>query len=198
MFVTYTYIWQFSSRFSVALCPECEAAIPEALFKTIFWLGYCNSMMNPIIYGFSSREFKRAFRRILRCDEYGKKARPLHKTIDSSASNSEINHPSCNLITRNSRQNGHSNYIPYRQYDRNNSMGLNSPFIGEVTLDNSNSLSPPRRSHCVKYMSSDWRSCSCDSETASLSENQMEALRLEQMEHNSMLWLYVLYTTQNV
>ena len=37
------------------------------LFKLIFWLGYCNSMMNPIIYAANSREFKRAFARILRC-----------------------------------------------------------------------------------------------------------------------------------
>ena len=40
---------------------------PQWLFKIIFWLGYCNSMMNPIIYACSSREFKRAFIRILRC-----------------------------------------------------------------------------------------------------------------------------------
>ena len=48
-----------------ALCPSCHP--PQWLFKIIFWLGYCNSMMNPIIYACSSREFKRAFIRILRC-----------------------------------------------------------------------------------------------------------------------------------
>lgn len=48
-----------------ALCSKCSP--PEDLFKVIFWLGYCNSMMNPVIYGFSSKEFKRAFRNILGC-----------------------------------------------------------------------------------------------------------------------------------
>ncbi|XP_064630432.1 alpha-1A adrenergic receptor-like [Lineus longissimus] len=48
-----------------ALCPRCY--IPDLLFKVFFWLGYCNSMMNPIIYACSSREFKRAFKRILKC-----------------------------------------------------------------------------------------------------------------------------------
>jgi len=33
----------------------------------MFWLGYCNSMMNPIIYTCASRDFKQAFVRILRC-----------------------------------------------------------------------------------------------------------------------------------
>lgn len=37
------------------------------MFKIFFWLGYCNSLMNPVIYACSSREFQFAFRRILRC-----------------------------------------------------------------------------------------------------------------------------------
>ncbi|KAM6907166.1 alpha-1A adrenergic receptor-like [Xenentodon cancila] len=40
---------------------------PETLFKLIFWLGYFNSCLNPIIYPCYSREFKQAFIRILRC-----------------------------------------------------------------------------------------------------------------------------------
>nr|XP_006138206.2 alpha-1B adrenergic receptor [Pelodiscus sinensis] len=40
---------------------------PETIFKIIFWLGYCNSCLNPIIYPCSSKEFKRAFVQILRC-----------------------------------------------------------------------------------------------------------------------------------
>uniref|UniRef100_A0A3P9PQW5 Adrenoceptor alpha 1B n=1 Tax=Poecilia reticulata TaxID=8081 RepID=A0A3P9PQW5_POERE len=40
---------------------------PETLFKVIFWLGYFNSCLNPIIYPCYSREFKQAFIRILHC-----------------------------------------------------------------------------------------------------------------------------------
>ncbi|XP_074528094.1 alpha-1A adrenergic receptor-like [Halichoeres trimaculatus] len=40
---------------------------PETLFKVIFWLGYFNSCLNPVIYPCYSREFKQAFIRILRC-----------------------------------------------------------------------------------------------------------------------------------
>ncbi|KAM9311514.1 alpha-1B adrenergic receptor [Gastrophryne carolinensis] len=40
---------------------------PETVEKVIFWLGYFNSCINPIIYPCSSKEFKRAFIRILKC-----------------------------------------------------------------------------------------------------------------------------------
>ncbi|KAM4748770.1 alpha-1B adrenergic receptor [Rhinophrynus dorsalis] len=40
---------------------------PETVQKVIFWLGYFNSCINPIIYPCSSKEFKRAFIRILKC-----------------------------------------------------------------------------------------------------------------------------------
>ncbi|KAF4104904.1 adrenoceptor alpha 1Bb [Onychostoma macrolepis] len=47
--------------FNVSLRP------PETIFKIIFWLGYFNSCLNPIIYPCYSREFKLAFIRILKC-----------------------------------------------------------------------------------------------------------------------------------
>jgi len=39
--------------------------IPAPLFAVIFWLGYCNSALNPIIYTIFNREFRAAFRRML-------------------------------------------------------------------------------------------------------------------------------------
>jgi len=47
---------------SGALCENC---IPEWIFSVCFWLGYFNSCLNPVIYACTSREFQRAFRRIL-------------------------------------------------------------------------------------------------------------------------------------
>ncbi|KAJ3588322.1 hypothetical protein NHX12_011915 [Muraenolepis orangiensis] len=46
---------------------------PETFFKVIFWLGYFNSCLNPIIYPCYSREFKMAFIRILRCQCHRRK-----------------------------------------------------------------------------------------------------------------------------
>ncbi|ROI47813.1 Alpha-1D adrenergic receptor [Anabarilius grahami] len=39
----------------------------KMVFKVIFWLGYFNSCINPVIYPCSSKEFQRAFTRLLRC-----------------------------------------------------------------------------------------------------------------------------------
>ncbi|KFO38093.1 alpha-1A adrenergic receptor [Fukomys damarensis] len=38
----------------------------ETVFKIVFWLGYLNSCINPIIYPCSSQEFKKAFQNVLR------------------------------------------------------------------------------------------------------------------------------------
>uniref|UniRef100_UPI0037E8E7C9 alpha-1A adrenergic receptor-like n=1 Tax=Semicossyphus pulcher TaxID=241346 RepID=UPI0037E8E7C9 len=48
---------------------------PDLLFKVIFWLGYFNSCLNPIIYPCYNREFKLAFIRILRCQCHQRKRR---------------------------------------------------------------------------------------------------------------------------
>lgn len=47
-----------------AFCSDCT---PPTLFGVFFWLGYCNSVANPIIYGLCSRDFRYAFVKILRC-----------------------------------------------------------------------------------------------------------------------------------
>ncbi|XP_072262742.1 alpha-1D adrenergic receptor [Pyxicephalus adspersus] len=53
----------------------------EGVFKVIFWLGYFNSCVNPIIYPCSSKEFKRAFIRLLRC-RCRRRRRPLWRVYD--------------------------------------------------------------------------------------------------------------------
>ncbi|KAK3095315.1 hypothetical protein FSP39_013127 [Pinctada imbricata] len=163
------------------LCQECH--IPDLLFKVIFWLGYCNSMMNPVIYGFSSREFKRAFKKILHC-QHRTATKHIKKGLDSSASLSDINHSPRNMIQRDSCTTGSRKYP---NIALNNSSFDDNPVMSETIIDSPNSLSPPGRSHSNSYTNGTWRQQSCDSESASLSENQFEALRLEQLEHYSTL-----------
>ncbi|KAL8608912.1 hypothetical protein ACOMHN_063041 [Nucella lapillus] len=43
----------------------CEGCIPLMVFTVFFWIGYCNSALNPIIYTVFNRDFRRAFHRIL-------------------------------------------------------------------------------------------------------------------------------------
>lgn len=45
-----------------AFCPGC---IPPMMFSVFFWLGYCNSAINPFVYAYFSRDFRFAFKRLL-------------------------------------------------------------------------------------------------------------------------------------
>ncbi|KAI5622093.1 alpha-2B adrenergic receptor [Silurus asotus] len=47
-----------------AVCPE-TCKLPNPVFTFFFWLGYCNSCLNPVIYTIFSKDFRRAFKRIL-------------------------------------------------------------------------------------------------------------------------------------
>ncbi|XP_061623617.1 alpha-2B adrenergic receptor [Phyllopteryx taeniolatus] len=47
-----------------AVCPE-TCAIPDPLFKFFFWIGYCNSSLNPVIYTIFNKDFRMAFKKIL-------------------------------------------------------------------------------------------------------------------------------------
>ncbi|KAL7405350.1 hypothetical protein ABVT39_027623 [Epinephelus coioides] len=53
----------------------------ETVFKVIFWLGYFNSCINPMIYPCSSKEFQRAFTRLFRCQCHQRK-RVLRRFYD--------------------------------------------------------------------------------------------------------------------
>ena len=47
-----------------AICRE-RCTIPGALFDVFFWIGYCNSSVNPIIYTVFNRDFRKAFKKII-------------------------------------------------------------------------------------------------------------------------------------
>lgn len=43
----------------------CQLCIEPLLFSVLFWLGYCNSAINPLIYALFSKDFRIAFKTIL-------------------------------------------------------------------------------------------------------------------------------------
>ncbi|XP_066495628.1 alpha-2B adrenergic receptor [Tiliqua scincoides] len=47
-----------------AICPR-QCQIPVSTFKFFFWIGYCNSSLNPVIYTIFNQDFRKAFRKIL-------------------------------------------------------------------------------------------------------------------------------------
>uniref|UniRef100_H3DD42 Alpha-2B adrenergic receptor n=1 Tax=Tetraodon nigroviridis TaxID=99883 RepID=H3DD42_TETNG len=47
-----------------AVCPD-TCAIPDPLFTFFFWIGYCNSCLNPVIYTVFNKDFRKAFKKIL-------------------------------------------------------------------------------------------------------------------------------------
>uniref|UniRef100_A0AAY4BLR9 Alpha-2B adrenergic receptor n=1 Tax=Denticeps clupeoides TaxID=299321 RepID=A0AAY4BLR9_9TELE len=55
----------FFSYSLVAICPDV-CSLPDPLFKFFFWIGYCNSSVNPLIYTIFNKDFRRAFKKIVR------------------------------------------------------------------------------------------------------------------------------------
>ncbi|KAJ8961063.1 hypothetical protein NQ314_005993 [Rhamnusium bicolor] len=43
----------------------CSGCIHKVVFSVLFWLGYCNSAINPLIYALFSKDFRFAFKRII-------------------------------------------------------------------------------------------------------------------------------------
>nr|APC23841.1 octopamine receptor 2 [Platynereis dumerilii] len=58
---------------------------PDVVISTLFWVGYFNSALNPIIYAFFNRDFRNAFRRLLRCHRMPKCSLCLRESPESKA-----------------------------------------------------------------------------------------------------------------
>lgn len=63
----------------------CEDCIESLLFSILFWLGYCNSALNPLIYALFSKDFRNAFKQILFCTKQTDKS--IRVLIESTAQN---------------------------------------------------------------------------------------------------------------
>jgi hypothetical protein len=55
------FSWYLITSMCRDLCPY-----PPILGTILFWIGYSNSCLNPIIYAYYNREFRQAFKRLLR------------------------------------------------------------------------------------------------------------------------------------
>ena len=58
---------------------------PGFIVSIFFWVGYFNSALNPIIYAFFNRDFRNAFRRLLRCHRMPKCPLCLRESPESKA-----------------------------------------------------------------------------------------------------------------
>ncbi|XP_043940137.1 alpha-2B adrenergic receptor [Protopterus annectens] len=47
-----------------AICPE-TCTVHKDVFNFFFWIGYCNSSLNPVIYTIFNQDFRKAFKKIL-------------------------------------------------------------------------------------------------------------------------------------
>ncbi|XP_077991525.1 5-hydroxytryptamine receptor 1A-like [Glandiceps talaboti] len=56
----------FIVAFVLPFCKE-SCYVPPPVYSCIVWLGYVNSLFNPVIYTVFNKEFKNAFHRILKC-----------------------------------------------------------------------------------------------------------------------------------
>ncbi|KAM3836166.1 5-hydroxytryptamine receptor 1F [Diretmus argenteus] len=58
----------FVKEVIVNTCSSCSTSMEMADFLT--WLGYLNSLINPLIYTIFNEDFKKAFQRLVRCNYY--------------------------------------------------------------------------------------------------------------------------------
>ncbi|CAH2005070.1 unnamed protein product [Acanthoscelides obtectus] len=52
---------------TVYLCDTCRENCPPEVVAVVFWIGYFNSTLNPIIYAYFNRDFREAFKNTLQC-----------------------------------------------------------------------------------------------------------------------------------
>ncbi|XP_031617777.1 octopamine receptor beta-2R isoform X2 [Contarinia nasturtii] len=55
------FVWYLTT----SLCVTCPS--PEVLVAILFWIGYFNSTLNPLIYAYFNRDFREAFKSTLNC-----------------------------------------------------------------------------------------------------------------------------------
>ncbi|XP_058808020.1 octopamine receptor Oamb isoform X2 [Phymastichus coffea] len=62
----------------------CGDCVNKVVFSVLFWLGYCNSAINPCIYALFSKEFRFAFKKIICNCFFKQRANTLRRGSDGS------------------------------------------------------------------------------------------------------------------
>uniref|UniRef100_A0A0N4ZZ08 G_PROTEIN_RECEP_F1_2 domain-containing protein n=1 Tax=Parastrongyloides trichosuri TaxID=131310 RepID=A0A0N4ZZ08_PARTI len=76
----------FANNFLAGFCGKrCEP--PQWVGTLFLWLGYCSSIINPIIYTIFNKKFRETFIRILRCQCKQTRLNDLRQSIRSSSKN---------------------------------------------------------------------------------------------------------------
>ncbi|XP_013389322.1 octopamine receptor beta-2R [Lingula anatina] len=76
----------------------CDCDTPPLVVATLFWIGYFNSCLNPIIYAYFNREFRNSFKKLLGLDTRCGKRR--HGSARHSFGRNHVNRTSVKSIQR--------------------------------------------------------------------------------------------------
>lgn len=68
--ILFAFIASWMPFFIIYVLNALDFRTEESIFKFFFWLGYCNSAINPIIYTYYNREFKRGLFRLVRHQQH--------------------------------------------------------------------------------------------------------------------------------
>ena len=88
------FVWYVAST----LCDSCHT--PDVVVAVLFWVGYFNSALNPMIYAFFNRDFRHAFKKILRCHKLPhcrkRRRKAIHSDIEIGvAAELQATRPTC-------------------------------------------------------------------------------------------------------
>ncbi|KAF4526910.1 hypothetical protein B566_EDAN008353 [Ephemera danica] len=56
------FLWYVITTLCGDACP-----CPDIVVSILFWIGYTNSALNPLIYAYFNRDFREAFKNTLKC-----------------------------------------------------------------------------------------------------------------------------------
>jgi hypothetical protein len=57
----------FVDRYDITTLCGDACYCPDVVVAVLFWIGYFNSALNPLIYAYFNRDFREAFKNTLQC-----------------------------------------------------------------------------------------------------------------------------------